>query len=105
MILADETNMKQNYSKKFFWCFSFITDINIYENLDITRWPLSLSFSQKFTYKTLDLSKKNQAGRNIIASLILPVPIPDEEKKLTQIFYFHTLWWLKRFYEAFIKPF
>ena len=51
------------------------------------------------------MSKKNQAGRNIIASLILPVPIPDEEKKLTQIFYFHTLWCLKRFYEAFIKPF
>ena len=45
--------------------------------------------------------------KNTFVNLTLPVPIPDEEKKLT--FYFHTsLWFLKRFYEgfkAFIKPF
>ena len=33
--------------------------------------------------------------------LILPVPIPDEERKLTEIFILKTsLWRLKRFYEG-----
>ena len=38
--------------------------------------------------------------------LTLPVSIPDKEKKLTEIFYFHTsLCCLKRFYKGFKKTF
>ena len=38
--------------------------------------------------------------------LTLPAPTPDEEKKLTWYFYFHTsLWCLKGFYEVLLKPF
>ena len=34
-------------------------------------------------------------------ALTLPVPIPDEEKKIMLNFYFHTyMWCLKRFYEG-----
>ena len=29
------------FQKKFFWCFSFINYIDMYENLDILRWSLS----------------------------------------------------------------
>ena len=37
--------------------------------------------------------------QNPVKHLALPVPIPEEEKKLT--FYFHTsLWCLKGFYEG-----
>ena len=36
--------------------------------------------------------------------ITLPVPIPDEEKKLSLSFYFRTsLWCLKRFYEGLIE--
>ena len=32
--------MKQNFSKKLFWWFSFINNTNIWENLNILRWSL-----------------------------------------------------------------
>ena len=39
---------------------------------------------------------------NFMKILTLPVPIPDEEKKIKLTFYFHTSFWcLKRFYEGF----
>ena len=39
---------------------------------------------------------------SVLVTLLLtfPVPIPDEERKLNQIFFFHTFWCLKRFYRV-----
>ena len=41
-------------------------------------------------------SKQVHSKFCMIIYMTLPVPIPDEERKLTEIFYFHTsLWCLK----------
>ena len=53
-------------------------------------------------FRTSRAKNRLLVASSMFKVLNLPVPIPDEEKKIKLNFYFHTsLWCLKRFMKAF----